>query len=265
MAQGKVLTGFVAPPGLAESTGRIVIDGGRVLRHPGLKYWSVLLRHTTDVVRTAGPIAWLMCFFLGGFTTLTVASVVGRFGIDPGLAGLIVSSMGLRELTLIVGTAAVGSSVGAGFVTTLGAMRVSEEIDAIEVMSIDSYPYLVSTRVWASLIAALPVFVGAIAFTFAGGYMSALFQVSGMNQGSYLQFFWIGFAPIDVVFALAKGVVATGTLAIVCASTGYRASGGPVGVGMAVGEALNVSLVLVMYLNLIMSYLFWGLNDTVKI
>lgn len=162
-------------------------------------------------------------------------------------------------------TSAIGASAGAGYVTELGAMRVSEEIDAIEVMGLHSYPYLVSTRVVAAFLAAVPIFAGAIAATFAGGFLSANLQINGLNVGSFNDFFWVGVAPIDILYAMIKGVVATGIVTLVCASGGYRAKGGPIGVGMAVGESLNLTLVLVMFVNLFLSYLFWGITDTVKI
>lgn len=257
--------GFGSPAGMMESTGRVVLDAGQTLRHPGLSHWRVILTITNRLVRSAGPLAWFLCLSQGAVITIQSAVILGGFGVDRGLGGIIVASLGLRELVLISGTAALGASIGAGYVTELGSMRVSEEIDAIEVMGIASYPYLVSTRVIAAVIAAVPIFVGCIAACFIGGIASAAYQVGGMNLGNYVAFFRVGFTPIDLVFVVVKGVVATGMVAMICASTGYRAKGGSVGVGMAVGEALNLTLVLVMFMNLLMSYLFWGISDTVKL
>ncbi len=259
------MSGYAAPRGFAESTGQVVLDGWRVLRHPALRYWRHTATLTARLVKTCGPLAMLMCFFLGTFVTLQGTVVLGQFGIDRGLTGIIVSSLGLREMTLIVGASALGASAGAGFVTELGAMRVSEEIDAIEVMGLHSYPFLVSTRVTATMLASVPVFVGCIAANFAGGWLVAASQASGINMGTFSQYFWVGIAPVDVVYALLKGIMAATTTALVCTTTGYRAQGGPIGVGMAVGEALNLSLMLIMMLNLCMSYVFWGLGDTVRI
>lgn len=257
--------GFESPQGLVESTGRVALDAARVIRDPALEHWRVTVHLIAKLVREAGPLACFLCFFQGAFVTIQASVILGGFGIDRGLSGIIVASLSLRELTLITGTAALGASIGAGFVTELGAMRVSDEIDALDVMGLRSYPYLVSTRVIASAIAAIPIFAGAILATFIGGALTAAFQVGGMSLGSYAAFFRLGYAPIDLIFVLFKGVVATATIAMVCSSTGYRAKGGPVGVGMAVGEALNLTLVIVMFLNLLMSYLFWGISDSVKI
>lgn len=265
MTQTKTLSGYAAPRGFAESTGQVVLDGWQVIRHPALRYWRHTLTLAARLVRTAGPLAMLLCFFLGTFVTLQGVVVLGQFGIDRGLTGIIVSSLGLREMTLIVGASALGASAGAGFVTELGAMRVSDEIDAIEVMGVHSYPFLVSTRVVATTIASVPIFAGCIAANFLGGWLIAVAQANGMNMGTFSQYFWVGIAPVDVVYALLKGIMAATVTALVCATTGYRAQGGPIGVGMAVGEALNLSLMLIMIANLCMSYAFWGLGDTVRI
>lgn len=259
------LVSFQSPTGLVESTGGVALDLGRVLRHPGFRYWPITVKLATRLVKDAGPMAWLLCFFQGTFVVIQAAPILGGFGVDRGLSGIIISSLGLRELCLVMTTSAIGASAGAGYVTELGAMRVSEEIDAIEVMGLHSYPYLVSTRVTAAFLAAIPIFAGAIAFMFAGAFLSANLQISGLNIGSFNNFFWVGVAPIDIFYAMVKGVVATGIVTLVCASGGYRAKGGPIGVGMAVGESLNLTLVLVMFVNLFLSYLFWGISDTVKI
>lgn len=264
-APSAVLTGFQAPSGLLESTGRVALDAGHVIRNPGIQYWPSLVGHVTRLIKMAGPLTWLLCFAQGAFITIQASTIMGSFGIDRGLSALIVSSLGVRELTMIMAMAAIGASAGAGFVTELGSMRVSEEIDAIEVMGLDSFPFLVSTRVIASMIAAVPILIFALVSLFLGGYLSAAYQFDNIAIGSYLSFFWTGVTPLDLVFAISKGVVGVGIIALVCTTTGYRASGGPVGVGMAVGEALNLTLVLVMIVNLLLSYLFWGITDTVKI
>lgn len=259
------LASFHTPTGLVESTGRITLDAGRVLRHPGLRYWPMTVGLATRLVKDAGPMAWLLCFFQGTFVVIQAAAILGGFGVDRGLSGIILSSLGLRELCMIMATAAIGASAGAGYVTELGAMRVSEEIDAIEVMGLHSYPYLVSTRVLAAVLAGIPIFAGSIAFMFLGSFLSASLQVNGLNIGSFSTFFWVGIAPIDIFYALVKGSIACSIVSLVCSSGGYRAKGGSIGVGMAVGESLNLTLVLVMFVNLFLSYLFWGISNTVKI
>jgi len=259
------VTAFHSPKGMVESTGRVALDAGKVLRHPGFRYWSTTVNLAVRLVRDAAPMALLLCFFVGSFVVIQGAFILGRFGVDRGLAGMIISSLGLREMCMLMGASAIGASAGAGWVTELGAMRVSEEIDALEVMGLHSYPYLVSTRVMAAVMAGIPIFAGSIAAMFLGSFMSASLQISGLNMGSFSSFFWAGIAPIDIFYTLVKGSIACAMVALVCSSGGYRARGGPIGVGMAVGESLNLTLVLVMFVNLFLSYLFWGISNTVKI
>lgn len=259
------MTGYGTPTGMTESTGRVAIDFWRVLRHPGAQYWITTIATAERIVRSAGPLTFFVCFFNGTFTVITGASILMDIGTDPGLVGLILANLGLREATLIVGTTAIAASMGAGYVTELGAMRVSEEIDAIECIGLRSYPYLVSTRVIGAFIASWPIYCGAILATFAGGWFSAIFQAGALNPGNFGEWFNLGYAPMDIIYTLFKGVIATVIVAIVCASFGYRAQGGPVGVGMAVGEAMNMSLVLVMIVNLFLSYAFWGIGSPTQL
>ena len=253
------------PTGLSESTGRVMFDLIAVLRRPGLEYWTTTLKHANTIFVEVAPLAFFMCLFQAAFLVIQASFAFAQLGVDPGVGGIILSNLGLRELTMLVTAAALGASMGAGFVTELGAMRVAEEIDAIECIGLHSYPYLVSTRVLAAMIASIPIFAGAIACTFIGGFVALFLQVGNANPGSFAQYFLIGFVGKDIIFVLIKGIVATMVVAIVCSSTGYRASGGPVGVGMAVGEALNLVLVLVMVLNLFMSYVMRGGSDSVSI
>ncbi len=250
---------------LPQTMGVIMFDLAGVVRDPGLKYWKRTVNQAAYLFWSSAPLAIWLCFFLGLAISVQTINVLGQIGADRGLTGILVGSLGLRELAVIVGSLSLGASAGAGSVTELGAMRVAEEIDAIETMSVSSRPYLLSTRVFATVIASLPIIVFCVGATFLGGWVVAWTQSDSVSVGSFGYFFWLSLAPMDFVFALMKGAVIATSTAVICTSFGYRAGGGPVGVGLAVGRALNLSIIAAMLINLAMSYMFWGVKDTLRL
>jgi phospholipid/cholesterol/gamma-HCH transport system permease protein len=159
---------------------------------------------------------------------------------------------------------ALSAQIGAGFTAELGAMRISEEIDALEVMSVPSVVYLVSTRLWSALALAMPLYLFAL---FASYYASDLIVTSyyDVSSGAYDHYFNLFLPPIDVFYSLIKAVSFTIFVVLVHCYYGYNASGGPAGVGVAVGRAIRVSLTGTVLLNLFFTVIFYGGGNTVNI
>ena len=143
-------------------------------------------------------------------------------------------------------------------------MRISEEIDALEVMSVPSLIYLVSTRIWAALILAIPLYLLALFMSYSASELIVT-QYYTVSSGAYEQYFDLFLPTIDVLYSLTKAVVFTIFVVLVHCYYGYNASGGPAGVGIAVGNAIRVSLVGVVLLNLLLSVIFYGGGNTVRI
>jgi phospholipid/cholesterol/gamma-HCH transport system permease protein len=159
---------------------------------------------------------------------------------------------------------AFAAQVGAGFTAELGAMRISEEIDALEVMSVPSFVYLVCTRVVAALVAIIPLFlISLYASYFATELVTTKFF--GLSQGIYDHYFDLYLPAIDIFYSLAKAAVFAVVVALIHCYYGFYATGGPEGVGRAVGRAIRLSIIMVVILNLFFSILFWGGGNTVKI
>src|SRR3546814_8758510 len=111
-----------------------------------------------------------------------------------------------RELAPIVASLGFAARIGCGFTSRIGAMRISEEIDALESMAIRPIPYLISTRVVASLIVMMPLFLIGL----VGTYLATDFMVTtffGQSSGTYDHYFSTFVAPIDVVYAGLKVIV----------------------------------------------------------
>jgi phospholipid/cholesterol/gamma-HCH transport system permease protein len=236
-------------------------------------------RHRDEVFRLLAEVALgrgalvLVAGTLGVivFEVLAVGAVVGlvgyqglkQVGIQP-YVGFLSAYFNTREVAPLVASNALVATVGAGFTAQLGAMRISEEIDALEVMAIPSVPYLVTTRVIAAFIAVIPLYFVALIGTYAATQAVSI-HYYGLTEGTYSHYFNLFLPPIDVLYSFAKVLVFAVILTMVCCYYGYNATGGPAGVGVAVGRAVRMALVLTVIADFFLSLALWGSTTTVRI
>jgi phospholipid/cholesterol/gamma-HCH transport system permease protein len=136
-----------------------------------LKWWkSVILPQVSDVVVGAGAIivgggmlfvVTALAFFTGTQVGLQGVAGLQQIGVEAYI-GLVSSWANVREITPLIYGVALAAKIGAGYTAELGAMRISEEIDAAEVIGVRPIPYLVSTRIWSALIPGIPLFLLAL-------------------------------------------------------------------------------------------------------
>lgn len=237
-----------------------------------LKYRNVVFNLVSDITIGAGALivggGMVFVIFSMSFFTGTNVGLQGFKGLEQigaeAFTGLIGSFANTREVTPLIAGVAFAAQVGAGFTAELGAMRISEEIDALEVMSVPSKAYLVATRVAAALLAIIPLYlISLFASFFATKLVTTVFF--GLSEGIYDYYFRLYLPPIDVLYSVIKAAVFAVVVALVHCYYGYYASGGPAGVGVAVGRAIRLSIVLVVVLNLVLSLIFWGGGNTVSL
>ena len=235
-------------------------------------YTRQLMTLISDITIGAGALivggGMVFVIFSMSFFTGTEVGLQGFKGLEQigaqAFTGLIGSFANTREITPIIAGVAFAAQVGAGFTAELGAMRISDEIDALEVMSVPSFVYLVSTRVVAALICIIPLYlISLYASFFATELVTTKFF--GLSPGVYEHYFRLYLPPIDVFYSLAKACIFAVVVSLIHCYYGYFASGGPAGVGVAVGRAIRLSIVSVVILNLILSIIFWGGGNTVRV
>jgi phospholipid/cholesterol/gamma-HCH transport system permease protein len=236
------------------------------------KHWKAVLQHVSDIVVGAGAfvvgggmvfVVFAMSLFTGATVGVQAFNGLQQIGAEvfTGLAGSYVNT---REVTPIIAAVALAAQVGAAFTAEIGAMRISEEIDALEVMSVPSLVYLVSTRLVAMVLALVPLYLVALFSSFFATRLVTT-QLFGLSPGVYDYYFRLYLPPIDILYSLIKVVVFAIVITIIHSYYGYFASGGPAGVGQAVGKAIRTSIITVVVLNLLLSYLFWGGAATVSL
>jgi phospholipid/cholesterol/gamma-HCH transport system permease protein len=201
-----------------------------------------------------------------GFVTLSGGSLIavqgfsslGNLGVEA-FTGFFAALANVRVVAPLVAGVALAATVGAGATAELGAMRISDEIDALEVMGIKSISYLVSTRVLAGLMVIVPLYALAIVMSFlAGQVVTTLFY--GQSIGTYDHYFRTFLRPSDVLFSFIQAVIIAVIVMINHCYFGYNAKGGPVGVGEAVGRSMRASLVAVVTVVLLASLALYGVN-----
>ncbi|MFB4306476.1 ABC transporter permease [Actinomadura sp. GTD37] len=272
---GRAFRGRTA--GLASSA-NLPIFLGRVLYHLIFdiiirrKYGKTLAKQVSDISVGVGAlvIGGGMIFVIATMS-LATGAMVGLQGY-PGLerigaeafTGLVASYSNVREVTPIIAGVALVAQVGTGFTAEIGAMRISEEIDALEVMGINSLAYLVCTRVAAGVIALVPLYLVSLFMAFFATRFITI-QYFGLSPGIYDYYFHLYLPPIDVFYSVIKVAVFAFIIMFIHCYRGYYAAGGPVGVGVAAGRAIRESTILMILMNLVLSYIFWGHGSTVKL
>jgi phospholipid/cholesterol/gamma-HCH transport system permease protein len=247
---------------------RIVRAMPRALRYP-----REILVLMSDITLGSGAL------IVGGGMFFVVVSIAFFTGTEVGLegfnglqqigaeafTGVITSLANTREITPLVAGVALAAQVGAGFTAQLGAMRISDEIDALEVMGVNSVVYLVATRVWAALITMVPLYLAALFASFLASEL-VVTKFFGLSSGTYQHYFQLYLPPIDIFYSFMKAMIFAVLVTFVHCYYGYNATGGPAGVGVAAGRAIRLSIILVVVVNLILSLvLFGGVNVTARL
>jgi phospholipid/cholesterol/gamma-HCH transport system permease protein len=237
-----------------------------------LHYRKVILAVTSDITIGVGALVvgagtffviFAMSFFTGTQVGLEGFQGLSQIGAQA-FTGLVSSWANTREITPLVAGVALAAQVGTSFTAEIGAARISDEIDALEVMAVPSLTYMVSTRIWAAIITIIPLYLAALFSSYLATEIIAT-KFFTLSSGTYSHYFHLFLPPIDIFYSLVKAVLFAIVVTLIHCYYGYNASGGPAGVGVASGRAIRASIVTVVVLNLFLSLLFWGAHDTVQI
>ncbi|HEV7978959.1 MlaE family ABC transporter permease [Amycolatopsis sp.] len=204
-----------------------------------------------------------MTVFTGTVVGLQGYSALNQVGTSA-FAGFVSAYFNTREIAPLVAGLALSATVGCGFTAQLGAMRISEEIDALEVMGIPSIPYLVTTRIIAGFLAVIPLYaIGLLTSYLASRQVTIWFF--GQSAGTYDHYFLLFLPPGDVLWSFGKVLVFSVVVVLAHCYYGFRASGGPAGVGVAVGRGVRTAIVAISVIDFFLSLAIWGATTTVKV
>ncbi len=226
-----------------------------------------IIRLIAEISMGAGTLAMIGgTVVIVGFLTLAAGgtlavqgySSLGNIGIEA-LTGFLAAFINVRISAPVVAGIGLAATFGAGVTAQLGAMRINEEIDALDAMGIRSVEYLVSTRIVAGMIAVTPLYSIAVILSFLASKFTTV-VIFGQSSGLYNHYFSTFLNPIDLLWSFLQAVLMALAILLVHTYYGFYATGGPSGVGSAVGNAVRASLITVVSVTLLVSLAIYGAN-----
>lgn len=230
-------------------------------------YRKEIIRLIAEISMGAGTLAMIggtvaivgfLTLATGGTLAVQGYSSLGNIGIEA-LTGFLSAFINVRIAAPIVAGIGLAATFGAGVTAQLGAMRINEEIDALESMAIRPISYLVSTRILSGMIAITPLYSIAVILSFVASRFVTV-VLFGQSAGLYDHYFNTFLNPIDLFWSFLQAILMALTILFIHTYFGYFATGGPSGVGVAVGNAVRTSLVVVVSVTLLVSLSIYGSN-----
>jgi phospholipid/cholesterol/gamma-HCH transport system permease protein len=258
------------PVAILGGIGDHVLFYGRALRavpFAAAHYRSEVVRLLAEISMGAGTLAMIGgTVVIVGFLTLATGGVLaiqgysslGNIGIEA-LTGFLAAFINVRISAPIVAGIGLAATFGAGVTAQLGAMRINEEIDALESMGIRAVEYLVSTRIVAGMLAITPLYSIAVILSFLASQFTTVVLL-GQSGGLYDHYFDTFLNPIDLLWSFLQALLMALAILLVHTYFGFFATGGPAGVGVAVGNAVRTSLIVVVSITLLTSLAVYGSN-----
>jgi phospholipid/cholesterol/gamma-HCH transport system permease protein len=236
------------------------------------RYRKAFLTILSDVtwgngsIVVGGGTAWVI--ILLGATAGAIVGIEGLqalhlLGMEPA-AGLLSSTVSTRELAPVMAALAFAAQAGCRFTAQLGSMRISEEIDAMESLAIRPLPYLVTTRLLASVVAIIPLYILCLVVNYAA-VQTVVTIAGGLSPGSYEHYFRLVLTGTDIVYSIFKAIVFVIITSTIQCYYGYFATGGPQGVGIAAGRAMRAAISVMIIANLLLTIGLWGIGSGARL
>ncbi|WP_095533593.1 ABC transporter permease [Mycobacterium aquaticum] len=231
------------------------------------KYRREVVRLIAEISMGTGTLAMIggtvvivgfLTMAAGGTLAVQGFSSLGNIGIEA-LTGFLTAFINVRVSAPVVAGIGLAATFGAGVTAQLGAMRINEEIDALESMGIQAVSYLVSTRIVAGMIAITPLYSIAVVLSFLASQFTTV-VLFRQSDGLYQHYFTTFLNPVDLLWSFLQAVLTAVAILFIHTYYGYFAAGGPSGVGVSVGNAVRTSLIVVVSVTLLVSLSVYGAN-----
>lgn len=202
------------------------------------------------------PVVATVAAFSGAMLTVQAASSLALIGGGP-LSGTIVGLGGVREVFPLLAVAALAARTGAEFASELGTMKVTQQVDALDVMGLDPMRLLVAPRLLACVLGGPACVLVANAAGLVGAYAVGTLQL-GIDAGSLWAALMAAVDPRDLLVGLGKGLLLGWLVGVITTRQGFAASSGPRGVGRATNRAVVLAMIAVCLTSLLITYVIYG-------
>lgn len=234
--------------------------GDAIRRYPGevLRLIAVMGMGTGALAVIGGTVV------IVGFLTLSTGALIAVQGYNTlsnvgieALTGFLGAFLNVRFIAPATAGVALAATIGAGATAQLGAMRINEEIDALEVMGIRVVTYLAGTRIVAGVLAVIPIYTVAVLMSFLATRFGTTI-IYGQSRGVYDHYFSTFLHPNDLLWSFAEALAMAAAVMAVHTYYGFTATGGPAGVGEAVGRAVRTSITAGVFILLTITLSVYG-------
>lgn len=221
------------------------------------RYFAEILRQCSTLVLGSTVILAAMVLILGGECGLFLTYLARPLGAQS-FAGALMNPCGIREMYPYMFSYIFAAKVGCGLVAEIGSMRISDEIAALQSVGIAPMRYVVATRLLAVWLCVPLIYALALLTGILGGYLVSVVQLGDLSSGQFFDGYFASQTVFDNLVSYLKVFTTTTVIALVGMYYGYRASGGPVGVGDAVARSMMVNLVLIHVIGATLTAVFYG-------
>lgn len=250
-----------------------LITGGQIARFSGqiirglpetFRYWPEIFRQAAILVLGSALIIWLMEFIVGTMCGTEAIYTLKQVGA-PLYSGIFNAWCAVREMDPYMWGYILSAKVGCGLVAEIGSMRIADEVDALEVMGIDSMVYLVGTRVVAAWMTMPFLAAVSLAMMSMGEILVTVYIVGGVSPGGHNYIFWLYQNPLDYFFNICKAMAMGTVIVFVACYYGFTVRGGSVEVGKNTAKSMILNMILVHVVGALGTQLFWGVSPNAPI
>ncbi|HTH84767.1 ABC transporter permease [Mycobacterium sp.] len=229
------------------------------------RYPEMVLRQIAGMGMGSGALAVIGgTVAIIGFLTLCTGALIAAQGYNTlsnvgieALTGFLGAFLNVRFIAPATAGVALAATIGAGATAQIGAMRINEEIDALEVMGIRPIIYLASTRIVAGVVAVIPIYTISVLMSFLATRFGTT-MVYGQSRGVYDHYFTTFLQPTDLLWSFVEALSMAAAVMAVHTYYGYTVTGGPAGVGEAVGRAVRTSITAGVFILLTITLSVYG-------
>ena len=259
-----VVVRWLGPPLLQAGEMAMLLIGvvGSAIRQP-LGFWGEARVQMLGILRTCWvPMVVSTVAFGFGAPGLQAGNFFILFGMPERLGSFFIMAS-VREFAPWIDAMVVAGVVGTAITADLGARRIREEFDAMQVLGVDPVRAVILPRVVAVTIMTGLMDLVALVFGVFGGWLAALQM--GANSDAFLANFWANATTTDLWGSVTKTFLFGVIIAVVCCYKGYRAAGGPIGVGRAVNQAVVIAFAAIYVVNYLFTAVLLGLNPAISV
>ncbi|MHB8693495.1 MAG: MlaE family ABC transporter permease [Solirubrobacteraceae bacterium] len=240
-----------------QTAGEIVLFSMRAVRlTPRARHYAGEVLRQAGLLVTGSTLVITLVTFLAGQSCGLESSFIARALSTPTLGPAASFGCAVVYVVPFLYGYVLAAKVGCGFVAELGAMRVREEVDALDVLGIQSMVYLVSVRLVATVLTVPFIYVIGLGAGELGVYLQSLGRFHDVSVGEFTLYHFSFYNPTDLLLSFLQGLTISGVVVATALYFGYTVRGGPVEVGVATARSMAANLVLVTTVNCVFIVLF---------